>query len=153
MISKTKKITITIFKTKQQFLKIVFVLTAFLLLSFFSEAQDKNAYGMHQLKGLFETHNHETPRYMQQSPKPKNELEFLMASGFNIYKSFISSQDNPSCVFYPSCSEYTVQSLQQYGLFMGTLRSFDRLSRCHRLVKPDQYFFNPSKQRFHDPVR
>lgn len=153
MISKTKKIIITILKTKQQFLRIVFMVPAFLLLPFFLEAQDKNACGVDELKDLFETHNHETPRYMQQSSKPKNELEFLMASGFNIYKTFISSQDNPSCVFEPSCSEYTVQSLQQYGLFLGTLQSFDRLSRCHRLVKPNQYYFNPSKQRFYDPVR
>lgn len=153
MISKTKKIIITSLKTKPQILRIAFIMPAFLLLANFSIAQDKNNFEIGELKNLFEHHEHETPRYMQQSAKPKNELEFLMASGFNIYKTFISSQDNPSCVFYPSCSEYTVRSLQRYGLFMGTLMSFDRLSRCHRLVKPDQYYFNPSKQRFYDPVR
>ena len=153
MILKTKKIIITSLKTKPQLLKVGFVLSVILMLANFSNAQEKSAFEMDELKHLFETHEHEAPRYMQQSPKPKNELEFLMASGFNIYKTFISSQDNPSCIFYPSCSEYTVQSLQQYGLFVGTLHSFDRLSRCHRLVKPDQYYFNPSNQRFYDPVR
>lgn len=153
MILKTKRIIIINLKIKQQFLKIAFVLPALLLLTNFSVAQGKSNFEIDELKNLFEHHHHETPRYMQQSPKPKNELEFLMASGFNIYKTFISSQDNPSCVFYPSCSEYTVQSLQRYGLFLGTLMSFDRLSRCHRLIKPDQYYFNPSKQRFYDPVR
>ena len=153
MILKTKRIIIIGLKTKPQLLKVGFVLSVILMLANFSNAQQKSGFETDELKNLFEAHNHETPRYMQQSPKPKNELEFLMASGFNIYKTFISSQDNPSCVFYPSCSEYTVQSLQQYGLFLGTLQSFDRLSRCHRLVKPNQYYFNPSKQRFYDPVR
>lgn len=153
MILKTMKTIITGLKTKPRVLKTGFFLWAFLLLTTFSAAQTKNAYNLNELQNLFEPHQHEIPRYAQQSSKPKNELEFLMASGFNIYKTFISSQDNPSCVFYPSCSEYTVQSLQQFGLFMGTLRSFDRLSRCHRLVKPNQYYFNPTKQRFYDPVR
>ncbi|MGM0619707.1 MAG: hypothetical protein ACQETJ_01560, partial [Bacteroidota bacterium] len=99
MISTTKRTTTISLKIKQQFLKIAFVLPAFLMLTNFSVAQEKSDFEIDELKNLFEHHHHETPRYMQQSAKPKNELEFLMASGFNIYKTFISSQDNPSCVF------------------------------------------------------
>lgn len=153
MISTTRRTIIISLKTKQHYLKFAFILPVFILLAKLSVAQEQSNFEIGELETLFEHHDHVTPKYMQQSPKPKNELEFLMGSGFNIYKTFISSQDNPSCVFYPSCSEYTVQSLQQYGLFVGTLQSFDRLSRCHRLVKPDQYYFNPSNQRFYDPVR
>lgn len=129
---------------------IVFVVFMFPLTGY---SQDKNNYELDNLNDLFDAHHHETIRYKSQSAKPKNELEFVMASGFNIYKAFFSSQDNPSCVFYPSCSEYTVEVIQKKGLFTGTLQAFDRLSRCHRLVGPNQYYFNPTKQRFYDPVR
>ena len=79
-------------------------------------------------------------------------MEFLLASGFNGYKAFFSSQDNPSCVFYPSCSSYSVMAFQQKGFVVGMLSTFDRLSRCHHFIKPNQYIFDPSKQRFYDPV-
>ena len=115
--------------------------------------QNPEKYGLNELSHLFEAHEHKPPKYSNGSTKPKNELEFLMASGFNIYKGFFSSQDNPSCVFHPSCSEYSVLALQQKGLLLGTLYTFDRLSRCHRFTKPDQYVFDPSKQRFYDPIR
>ena len=93
-------------------------------------------YGFHELNTLFKAHDHEVMKYSNKSNKPKNELEFLLASGFNTYKAFFSSQDNPSCVFYPSCSSYSVQAFQQKGLIIGTFQTFDRLARCHRFVKP-----------------
>ena len=153
MILKMRIIIIINWRNNKRLLKLFFIVSTFLFLSDICHAQDKNIYEINELKSLFETHQQETSRYSNNSIKPKNELEFIMASGFNIYKAFFSSQDKPSCVFYPSCSVYTMQVLQKKGLFLGTLMAFDRLSRCHRLIKPDQYFFNPSKQRFYDPVR
>lgn len=138
-------------KNKIEFLAATIALLLGLTATGFS--QDKKDYEINEIEGLFEAHGHEVMRYSNTSEKPKNELEFIMASGFNIYKTFFSSQDNPSCVFYPSCSVYTVQTIQKKGLLLGTLQSFDRLSRCHRLAGTDQYYYNPSKQRFYDPVR
>ncbi len=129
---------------------VIFLLGA---LPFTVLSQEKKNYGLNELENLFEAHDHEVMRYSNASDKPKNEVEFLVASGFNIYKAFFSSQDNPSCVFHPSCSVYTVQTIQANGLFLGTLQAFDRLSRCHRLIQPGQYFYDKSKQRFYDPVR
>jgi len=148
-----KRIIITNWKIESLFRITLFTVVGHLFIPFFTMAQPDSSYEINELKGLFKTHEHVTPRYSSVKEKPKNEIEFMMASGFNIYKAFFSSQDNPSCVFYPSCSEYTVQALQYNGLFVGTLQSFDRLSRCHRLVKENQYYFNPTKQRFHDPIR
>ena len=153
MILKTRKIIIINWRNNKRLLKLFFIVSTFLFLTCICHAQDKNDYEINELKSLFETHEQDTPRYSQKYIKPKNESEFIMASGFNIYKALFSSQDIPSCVFYPSCSVYTVQVLQQKGLFLGTLQAFDRLSRCHRLIKPGQYFFNPAKQRFYDPIR
>lgn len=148
-----KMTTITGWTNRIYSLKTISLCIFVLCFSFRGLTQKTDVYAIHSIKGLFEVHEHKTPKYKSDRLKPKNELEFLMASGFNIYKGFISSQDNPSCVFHPSCSEFSVQALQQKGLFLGTLYTFDRLSRCHRFVKPNQYVFDPSKQRFYDPIR
>lgn len=37
------------------------------------------------------------------------------------------------CRYYPSCSEYTKQAINQYGAARGFLLGFKRLGRCHPL--------------------
>lgn len=34
------------------------------------------------------------------------------------------------CRFYPTCSEYTAQAVEQYGLFYGILLGINRIRRC-----------------------
>jgi hypothetical protein len=126
---------------------LIFFLPAFGLFG-----QDADKFGLSELEGLFESHPNHGYTFSKNTQHVNNELDFLMAAGFRFYKSFLSSQDNPSCVFYPSCSEYSINAFQQKGVFMGLLYTFDRLSRCHRLVKQDEYVFDESKQRFYDPL-
>lgn len=35
------------------------------------------------------------------------------------------------CRFYPTCSEYSYQSIERYGVVRGGLKSIKRLLRCH----------------------
>lgn len=35
------------------------------------------------------------------------------------------------CRYYPSCSEYSIQALEKYGLFKGLYLSFWRILRCN----------------------
>lgn len=35
------------------------------------------------------------------------------------------------CRFYPTCSEYAKQSIQQHGAITGTWFALKRLARCH----------------------
>lgn len=35
------------------------------------------------------------------------------------------------CRFYPSCSEYAIQSLQTHGPWRGGLKALGRICRCH----------------------
>lgn len=37
----------------------------------------------------------------------------------------------PTCRFRPSCSEYTYQAVQKYGLLKGCWLGLKRISRCH----------------------
>ncbi len=153
MIRNTKKITTTSLNSYPKFNIFVTVFLAVTLFAGNCRAQEEDKYDIGELQNLFRHHDHKPLKYESKKEKPKNEMEFLMATGFNTYKAFFSSQDNPSCVFYPSCSSYSVQAFQQKGLFVGALFTFDRLSRCHHFVKTNQYIYDPSKQRFYDPVK
>lgn len=41
----------------------------------------------------------------------------------------------PSCRFYPTCSEYAVQSLEKYGVFIGGAKAIWRILRCNPFNK------------------
>lgn len=36
-----------------------------------------------------------------------------------------------SCVFLPTCSEYTKEAIEKYGVFIGVYKGFRRILRCH----------------------
>ncbi len=48
------------------------------------------------------------------------------------YKKYISTQDYGSCPYSPSCSIYSLNAIEKYGVVAGTIMAFDRLSRCNR---------------------
>jgi len=106
-----------------------------------------------ELKTLFSSADTLHQDYAKPLRESENEINITISTVFLFYKTFISSQDMPTCIFTPSCSEYAVEAFQKKGLFIGWLSSFDRLSRCHGLVKPDHYPFDFEKKRFYDPVK
>lgn len=58
-----------------------------------------------------------------------------------LYQLTLSRVLPPSCRFTPSCSVYTYQAIDKYGLFKGGWLGVKRLARCHP--------FNPGG---YDPV-
>jgi putative component of membrane protein insertase Oxa1/YidC/SpoIIIJ protein YidD len=104
------------------------------------------------LKSLFK-HTHQKIDYSKPLKESTNEISMLVTASFLFYKKFISSQDKPACVFTPSCSVYAVQAFQKKGVFLGWLSAFDRLSRCHPMVKPNDYPYDKKTQRYYDPIQ
>lgn len=49
------------------------------------------------------------------------------------YQLIISPALGPCCRFYPSCSEYTRQAIEEWGLARGIYLGARRISRCHPL--------------------
>ncbi len=47
------------------------------------------------------------------------------------YKILISPLLGKNCRFYPTCSEYTHEAIQKFGLFKGILLGTKRLLKCH----------------------
>jgi putative membrane protein insertion efficiency factor len=47
------------------------------------------------------------------------------------YRYLISPMLGPTCRFYPSCSCYAEEALQQHGALRGSYLTVRRLLRCH----------------------
>ena len=51
------------------------------------------------------------------------------------YQRFISPLFPPSCRYYPTCSNYSVQAIQKHGAIKGSIMGNSRILRCHPFVK------------------
>lgn len=68
----------------------------------------------------------------------KNAMSFLILLPRNVavvllrsYRAVISPLYGNVCRYYPSCSAYTLQAIQQYGLVRGSWLGVRRIARCH----------------------
>ncbi|HBG76938.1 membrane protein insertion efficiency factor YidD [Eubacteriales bacterium mix99] len=59
----------------------------------------------------------------------KHILLFLIRA----YRKIISPAFPPSCRFIPTCSEYSMQAIEKYGSFKGTVLSLRRILKCNPL--------------------
>ncbi len=48
-----------------------------------------------------------------------------------------------SCRFIPTCSEYTKESIEEFGVFRGLINGIKRIIRCHPFGK---YGYDPVKR-------
>jgi putative membrane protein insertion efficiency factor len=48
-----------------------------------------------------------------------------------LYQSTVSKVTPPACRFEPTCSHYTYEAIQRYGLVKGSWLAAKRIARCH----------------------
>ena len=63
-------------------------------------------------------------------------MKRLLVLLIKIYKTVISPIMNlmgARCRFYPSCSNYAVESINEHGVVIGIWLTIKRVSRCHPL--------------------
>ncbi len=47
------------------------------------------------------------------------------------YRFFLSPWVGQHCRFTPTCSQYAIEAITEYGCWKGTAKAFMRLCRCH----------------------
>jgi uncharacterized protein len=52
-----------------------------------------------------------------------------------IYRRFLSPMLPPTCRYEPSCSLYTVQAIEKYGVVRGLFMGILRVLRCHPFAR------------------
>ena len=58
-------------------------------------------------------------------------MKFILISLIRFYQRFISPLTPPTCRFTPTCSQYTLEAIQKYGVLKGTWLGIKRICRCH----------------------
>jgi putative membrane protein insertion efficiency factor len=68
-------------------------------------------------------------------------VKYVALALIRVYQLTLSKVLPPSCRFEPSCSHYTYEAIDKYGLIKGGWMGFKRILRCNP--------FNPGG---YDPV-
>lgn len=75
----------------------------------------------------------------------------LLLQAIHFFQQRISSVDGARCQFYPTCSAYGYQAIQQRGAWQGLILTADRLMRCGYLTDSRAYPRTASG-RLYDPL-
>ena len=58
-------------------------------------------------------------------------MKTILIHLIKIYKLVLSPILGPGCRYLPTCSEYFIDCLNQYGAVKGTLKGTKRILSCH----------------------
>nr|WP_330385844.1 membrane protein insertion efficiency factor YidD [Romboutsia timonensis] len=58
-------------------------------------------------------------------------LSKLLIYLVRFYQKFISPLKGPTCRFYPTCSQYSIEAIRKYGALKGIYLTIRRLLKCH----------------------
>ncbi|OCZ50081.1 membrane protein insertion efficiency factor YidD [Dehalobacter restrictus] len=58
-------------------------------------------------------------------------METVFVSIIVFYQRFVSPLKGRTCRFYPTCSDYAIQSVKKYGIIKGIGKSLIRITKCH----------------------
>ncbi|HPO52867.1 MAG TPA: membrane protein insertion efficiency factor YidD [bacterium] len=61
----------------------------------------------------------------------KNLISKLMIFFVRIYQISVSPVLGHNCRFYPTCSNYLIEAVEQFGMTKGLLLSLRRIIKCH----------------------
>ena len=62
---------------------------------------------------------------------PRRMLVYLI----RLYQKYISPCFPKHCKYYPTCSEYTMQAVDKYGIIKGSLLGIIRILKCNPFSK------------------
>lgn len=62
------------------------------------------------------------------------------------YQLYLSGISGPCCRYYPTCSAYTYEAIERFGVWKGCYLGLRRILRCHPFRKGG---FDPVPDEFH----
>jgi putative component of membrane protein insertase Oxa1/YidC/SpoIIIJ protein YidD len=66
-----------------------------------------------------------------------NPLSIALKSSMYVYQNVISPQLSKSCPYGITCSNFSKQAIEEFGIVKGVFISADRLMRCNRIALLD----------------
>ncbi|MFB9859651.1 membrane protein insertion efficiency factor YidD [Salinicoccus siamensis] len=58
-------------------------------------------------------------------------MKSILLSMIRFYQKAISPMFPPSCRFYPTCSNYSIDAVQEHGAIKGGYLAVRRILKCH----------------------
>ena len=58
-------------------------------------------------------------------------IKNILIKVINLYKLIVSPYLGNNCRYLPTCSEYFIDSLNEYGVLKGILMGTKRILKCH----------------------
>lgn len=62
-----------------------------------------------------------------------NPVSLILTAFMFTYQKLISPQISADCLYTPSCSNFSKNAIQEFGILKGTALTADRLLRCNRI--------------------
>ena len=56
---------------------------------------------------------------------------YLLIKVIKVYQLFVSPYLGNNCRYLPTCSQYFIDSLKEFGFLKGFIKGFKRLLTCH----------------------
>ncbi len=70
-------------------------------------------------------------------------MKFICKKLLFFYKKYVSNTIHASCIYTPTCSMYTLDAIEKYGVIRGIFMGMKRILRCNPLHKGG---FDPVKE-------
>ncbi|MBN2774783.1 MAG: membrane protein insertion efficiency factor YidD [Prolixibacteraceae bacterium] len=92
--------------------------------------------------------------YSEDTPalKKYNPVNLVFGGLLFFYQNALSQQFSANCLYNPSCSEFSKQSIKEYGLLKGIFLSADRVMRCNRIAATGIHPLRIENNKVQDPV-
>ena len=61
-------------------------------------------------------------------------MKYILIKFIKLYKLIISPYLGNNCRYLPTCSEYFIDSLNEYGVLKGIIKGTKRILTCHPIT-------------------